>query len=136
LAIYHELLERDVASYDGRQEAPLTQAKRDMIAAGAPEIEQLMSDMRKCPPFCYSVAGWQEIVDALPKSARVGSIRRGLKNVFHGQPYEEPIRDGEGGKARVWLLGEKWGKSPDYTDVERAYREERPTGAAQREIDL
>ena len=107
-AIMYQLMNRDVGKYKGSQRAPETEAKDEMTADAATELEFWMRDNAETPPLNGRVLRIDDVISALPKrldhaprlAQNVGSI---LRHRFRGVKHPATRLPG-GGRGHLWEI--------------------------------
>jgi hypothetical protein len=65
-AIYHQLLTRDLTEYSGKDRAPYTAAKGEMIEAGMTDLEHHIVEHSGIWPFNARVVTMEDVISSLP----------------------------------------------------------------------
>lgn len=115
-AVAHQLWQRDMGEYDGRQRAPDTVAKQQMIQAGRSDFEEwLYEEMHNAPFNQDLVSVYRDIIPIVPPSVRppnktiVRVVSSFLRHQMKGMQLEKPVMLSDGNRVRLWALNGKFG---------------------------
>lgn len=120
---YYLMVEHKVGNYNGAGRAPMTQAKADMVTAGANDIAQWMIANDGTPPLNRSVTTISDVFDMIPERlTRVRgvdkAIAKALAHHFKGAPLGK-VSLGNGKRASLWAIN---GRVPRTVVSERTMR--------------
>lgn len=120
-AVAHQLMTRDLGSYNGQAAAPLTFAKREMIQAGLVGLEEWLENEKENAPFTRDLISiHDDILPIIPPHLAHGVnpqiVGEFLRRQLRGKPFDTQHRVKDGRKVRLWALHGKydllWQMSP------------------------
>jgi hypothetical protein len=132
-AVAYELQHRKVDKYDGREAAPMNEAKAEMIQNTMSEVDGWMLEHAGEVPLCRHLVTIQDVIDALPKrlektqrlSNVIGScLRRKFRGVDIGQQ-----RCPDNTRKRLWAINGSAALVQQSINIGALYFKERDTTA-------
>ena len=137
-AIAYDLKTRDLGTYSGLGNAPITEAKRTMISASMSDVDQWMTDMRDQWPLCARVVAVRDVIALMPahlqRSSRVhNAIGQYLRRMLQGVDVGQRRIPSTGERIRFWVLrGSGVARMPD--EIGKVYEMERDAAKSGKHI--